>query len=285
MKTLAPPSQPFSLNVGGRLIELSRPLVMGILNLTPDSFYAGSRKQTEEEIRARALEIEGEGGDIIDVGAQSTRPGAEDIGAEAEWERLERGLDIVREACPEAVLSVDTYRASVARRCVERYGAMIVNDVGGGGLDPEMFATVAGLGVPYVLMHIKGTPRDMQLSPVYADLVPEVLGFLSERIERLRLLGQRDIIADPGFGFGKTLAHNCELMRRLADVKQALGLPLLVGVSRKSMVSGVVGGGADGALNGTTALHVLALTRGADILRVHDVKAAKEAVAIVRACS
>ncbi len=275
---------PYTMNVGGRLMDLSEPQVMGILNVTPDSFCEGSRKQTEREIRERAEEIVSEGASIIDIGAQSTRPGAQDIGEREETERLVRALDIVRGDHPDAVISIDTFRSGVARHCVERYGADIINDISGGDADPDMFATAAGLGVPYVLTHIKGTPEDMQRDPHYDHLVPEVMLYLSERVARLRELGQRDIILDPGFGFGKTIEHNYELMRHLGTLRE-FGLPLLVGVSRKSMVSRLLGCTTSEALNGTTALHAVALMHGANILRAHDVRAAVETIKIVRACS
>ncbi len=275
---------PYTINIGGRLMDLSEPQVMGILNVTPDSFYAGSRKQTESEIRERTREIRAEGASIIDIGAQSTRPGARDIGALEETERLRRALDIVREEWPEAVISVDTYRANVGRECVERYGAAIINDISGGQMDPEMFATVAGLGVPYVLTHTQGTPEDMQKNPHYDNVTAEVMRYFAERVLRLRQLGQKDIILDPGFGFGKTLEHNYELMRHLETLK-TLGLPLLVGISRKSMIYRLLGSTPAEALNGTTVLNTIALAKGANILRVHDVRACVEAVKIVKECS
>ncbi len=264
-------------------MDLSEPQVMGILNVTPDSFYEGSRRQTERGIRERTAEMVAEGASIIDIGAQSTRPGAQDIGEREETERLDMALDIVRQEHPDAVISIDTFRARVARRCVERYGADIINDISGGDADPDMFATVAGMGVPYVLMHIKGTPQDMQRGPHYEQIVPEVVRYLSERVARLRELGQKDIVLDPGFGFGKTVEHNYELMRHLGVLKE-FGLPLLVGVSRKSMVFRLLGCTLNEALNGTTVLNTIALTRGANILRVHDVRAAVEAIKIVREC-
>ncbi len=273
---------PYTLNIAGRLMDLATPQVMGILNVTPDSFYPASRRQTDSEIRLRTREIVREGASIIDVGAQSSRPGALDIGAREEKERLDRALSIVREEYPEAIVSVDTYRAEVARHCVERYQVNIVNDISGGDLDPEMFPTVAALGVPYVLSHIKGTPRDMQLSPTYDNLMQEVLLYLSLRVERLRELGQKDIILDPGFGFGKTVEHNYQLLAHLPDLR-AFGLPLMVGVSRKSMITRLLGIPTDQALNGTTVLNTLSLSLGANILRVHDVGACLEAVRIVEA--
>ena len=274
------PFIPYSINCGGRLIELDRPQVMGILNVTPDSFYAGSRKQTEAEIENRVREILDEGGTMIDIGAYSSRSGADDVSPEEEMARLRRGLQIVRRLAPDVPVSVDTFRADVARMCVEECGADIINDISGGTMDNNMFRTVASLRVPYILMHIQGTPATMQQAPHYDDLLREVFLFLAERVERLRQLGANDIILDPGFGFGKTLEHNYDLMSHIADFRE-FDLPLLVGISRKSMIYRLIGGTPADALNGTTALNTIALLQGAHILRVHDVKAAAEAVQIV----
>lgn len=274
--------KPYTLNCNGRLVELSRPHVMGIVNVTPDSFYAASRQQSEDAVARRVRQIVGEGGTMIDVGAYSSRPGAADVSTEEEMGRLRRALPIVRREAPEAIVSVDTFRADVARMCVEEYGIDIVNDISGGTLDRRMFQTVARLGVPYVLMHIKGVPQTMQDAPAYDHFLQEVFLFLSERVERLHDLGVCDIILDPGFGFGKTLANNYELMGHIADFAE-FDLPLLVGISRKSMIYRLLGGTADDALNGTTVLNTLALAAGAHILRVHDVRAAVEAVRIVEA--
>lgn len=272
----------YSINAGGRLLDLSTPVVMGILNATPDSFYAGSRTQTEAEIARRVRQIVDEGAAIIDIGAYSSRPGADDVPADEEMQRLRHALAIVRREVPDAIISIDTFRADVARRCVEEEGAHIINDISGGLLDKNMFRTVARLGVPYILMHIQGTPRTMQLHPHYDNLEQEVFLFLSERVDRLRSLGVRDIILDPGFGFGKTLAHNYELMNHLEDFAE-FDLPLLVGISRKSMIYHLLGGTPDDALGGTIALNTVALLKGAHILRVHDVRAAVETVRIVQA--
>ena len=274
--------KPHSINVGGRLMDLSVPRVMGIVNLTPDSFYASSRTPTEADAARRARQLLDEGADLLDVGAYSSRPGAADVSPGEEMERLRRGLRAIRQACPEAVLSVDTFRSDVARMCVEELGVSLVNDISGGEMDPKMLATVAQLGVPYILMHMQGTPQDMQAAPRYADVVREVFLYLSERVQRLRDLGAKDIILDPGFGFGKTLAHNYELLSCLEEM-QMFDLPILVGVSRKSMVYRLLGTTPQEALNGTTVLHAIALLKGAHILRVHDVRPAVEAVRIVRA--
>lgn len=272
----------YTINCRGRLVSLDTPQVMGILNLTPDSFYAASRQQDEEAIARRCRQIAAEGGSMIDVGAYSSRPGADDVSAGEEMERLRRGLAVVRRELPNAIVSVDTFRADVARMCVEEYGADIINDISGGQLDRQMFGTVARLGVPYILMHMKGEPQTMQQAPAYDDLLREVMIYFAERVLRLRELGVKDIIADPGFGFGKTLAHNYELMAHLEEFRM-LEVPLLVGVSRKSMIYKLLGGGPEEALNGTTVLNTIALMKGAHILRVHDVRPAAEAVRMVTA--
>ena len=270
----------YTLNVRGHLLDLSEPQVMGILNGTPDSFYAESRMKTEEAIRRRVRQIVEEGGSMIDVGAYSSRPGADDVSADEEMARLKRGMKIVREEAPEIPVSVDTFRADVAKMCIEELGADIINDISGGELDKEMFHTVAKLGVPYILMHMKGTPQTMQEAPHYDDLIKEVMLYFSEKIQQLRDLGQKDIILDPGYGFAKTLDHNYELLVH-QEMLSIFELPLLVGVSRKSMIYKLLGCTPDEALNGTTALNTIALQKGASILRVHDVKEAVEVVRIV----
>ncbi|MBR6494053.1 MAG: dihydropteroate synthase [Prevotella sp.] len=270
-----------SINIGGRLIDLAEPVVMGILNCTPDSFFSGSRKQTEREIAERAQQIVAEGGRMIDVGAFSTRPGADEVPIDEELRRLQTALQIVRREVPDAIVSVDTYRPLVARRCVEEWGADIVNDVSEGGRtgivgvaiheEESMFATVAQLGVPYILMSVQPTIETMLKS--WAD---DVL--------QLRELGQKDIILDPGFGFGKTVDENYAVMGEMEKLA-VMELPLLVGVSRKSMIWKLLDGDPETALNGTTALNAIALLKGAKILRVHDVKEAVETVKIVGKCS
>lgn len=271
-----------TLNIRGRLMDLSTPRVMGILNVTPDSFYAGSRTPGAEAVAARVRQIRDEGADFIDIGAYSSRPGAADVPAAEEMERLRMGLGVIAREAPEMPVSVDTFRADVARMCVEEYGVSIINDIAGGQLDAAMFDTVARLGVPYVLMHMQGTPQTMQREPHYDDVVAEVFQALARGAQRLHAMGAADVILDPGFGFGKTVAQNYDLLAHL-DELVALGLPVLVGVSRKSMIWRLVGGGPEDALNGTTAIHAIALMKGASILRVHDVKAATEAVKIVGA--
>jgi len=272
---------PYTINVGGKLMDLSEPQVMGILNITPDSFYSESQKNTEEEIAERVNAILAEGGSMIDVGAYSSRPGADNVSEEEEKRRLRGALQILRRIAPEALVSVDTFRADVARMCVEEYGVQIINDISGGELDPRMFETVASLGVPYILMHMKGNPQTMQQAPRYDDLLTEMLQYFGSKVQQLHELGVKDIILDPGFGFAKTLEHNYELMNRLQDLR-VLGLPMLVGVSRKSMIYRLLGGTPESALNGTSVLNTLALMKGASILRVHDVKEAVEVVQIVK---
>lgn len=267
----------YTINVRGRLLDLSEPKVMGILNATPDSFFAGSRRQTEAEIADRANEIMEQGGTIIDVGAFSTRPGADEVSEQEETERLRHALAIVRREQPDAVLSVDTYRPVVARMCVEEFGADIINDVSEGGItgivntpiheEESMFETVARLRVAYILMSVK------------PDLYSMIKAFAAE-VQQLRDLGMKDVILDPGFGFGKTLEQNYRIMDGMERLHE-LGLPLLVGISRKSMISRVLQTDASGALNGTTVLNTIALLKGASILRVHDVRECVEAVRIV----
>lgn len=266
-----------TINVRGRLVALDKPQVMGILNATPDSFYEGSRKQTERDIAERAIQIVDEGGTMIDVGAFSTRPGANEVSEEEELNRLRFALGIVRRELPDAIVSVDTYRPLVARQCVEEWGADMINDVSEGGLTGivntplkkqyDMFQTIASLRVPYILMSVRSTLREMLLA-------------FAEEIQRLHELGVCDVIIDPGFGFGKTLEQNYQLMKEL-DKLLVLDLPLLVGVSRKSMIYKLLDGTPSTALNGTTVLHTVALQKGASILRVHDVREAVETIKIV----
>lgn len=272
----------YSINIGGKLMDLSEPKVMGILNVTPDSFYGASRMVSDDEIAARTAQILDEGASIIDIGAYSSRPGAADVPEEEEMRRLRRGLSIIRRIDPDAVVSVDTFRADVARMCVEEFGVAIINDISAGELDPEMFGTVASLGVPYIMMHMRGTPQNMQDAPTYGNLMKDMLMYFADRIQRMRDMGQKDIIVDPGFGFGKTLEHNYELMNNLEKLN-VLELPILVGISRKSMIYRLLSTSADDALNGTSILNTIALMKGASILRVHDVKECVECVKIVEA--
>lgn len=270
----------YTINVGGRLLDLSEPQIMGILNVTPDSFYEASRMHNDEQIAFRVEQILREGASIIDIGAYSSRPGADDVTPDEEMSRLRCGLKVIRSAHPDAIVSVDTFRADVARMCVEEYGVQIINDISAGELDKEMFGTVARLRVPYILMHMKGTPQNMQQSPRYDDLMGEVFLYFSEKIQKLRDLGVNDLILDPGFGFSKTLDHNYELLARLEEFRM-FELPLLVGVSRKSMIYKLLGGTPYDALNGTSIINTISLLKGASILRVHDVKAAVEVAKIV----
>ena len=270
------------INVNGSLLDLSQPRVMGILNVTPDSFYAGSRTQTEVEIVRRVKQIVSEGAAIIDIGAYSSRPNADNVSSREEMERLRMGLKILFEIQPDAVVSVDTFRADVARMCVEEYGVAIINDIAAGEMDANMFHTVAALNVPYIMMHMQGTPQSMQQHPHYDNLLKEVFLYFARKVQQLRDLGVKDIILDPGFGFGKTMEHNYELLSHLEEFR-IFELPLLVGVSRKSMIYRLLDITPQEALNGTTVLDTICLLKGADILRVHDVKEAVETVRIVQA--
>ncbi len=265
-----------TLNCKGKLRSLKTPLVMGILNITPDSFYAASRYQQIDDILHHAEKMLSEGAAMLDIGGMSSRPGAAIISAEEELQRVLPVIDAIIKNFPEAILSIDTVRAAVARQSVEA-GAALINDISAGRMDEKMYPTVAELGVPYVLMHMQGTPRTMQQAPVYENVCLEVLDFFIEEVGKLRALGVKDLILDPGFGFGKTLSHNYQLLKHL-HVFQILELPILVGISRKSMVYKPFGGSAKEALNGTTALHLVALQQGAKLLRVHDVKEAMEVI-------
>lgn len=263
-------------------MPLDKPLVMGILNVTPDSFYAGSRKQTEMDIEKRICEILAEGGSLIDIGGYSSRPDASEVSSDEEMRRLEIALRILNEHYSNIPVSVDTFRAEIARRCVEEYGVALINDISGGELDPEMFQTVADMRVPYIMMHMRGTPKTMQSLTDYTDMIGEITLYFAKKVRQLRLMGVNDIILDPGFGFSKTLEQNYQLMNHLADFK-TFELPLLIGVSRKSMIYKLLGGTPADSLNGTTVLNTYALLHGADILRVHDVRAAVEAVRLLSA--
>ena len=274
------PFKTYSLNLKGRLVTIDRPWVMGIINITPDSFYGGSRVNDETSLVNRVLTMIADGADVLDVGACSTRPGSEQVDARGEMERLQWALSIIRREAPDIILSVDTYRADVASRCVEEWGADIINDISGGTIDNDMFATVARLHVPCVLMHMRGTPETMATLTDYDDVTADVLEWMARRIDVLRQMGVADVIVDPGFGFAKTLEQNYEMLARL-NAFHALEAPLLVGVSRKRMIYTPLGCTADEALNGTTVINTIALQQGAHILRVHDVRAAVEAVKII----
>jgi len=268
-----------TLNLKGELFDLSKPCVMGILNLTPDSFYGNSRMGTVDQALERAEVCLKEGAAFIDIGAYSSRPGADEVTTDEELRRIIPAVEAISKRLPEARLSIDTFRAKVARESIEA-GAHVVNDISGGNLDEGMLETVASLNVPYVLMHMQGTPKNMQQNPAYRNIGLEVVNYFEEKLNVLRQLGVKDIILDPGFGFAKTTDHNYELMQQMGQM-DLFGLPVLVGISRKSMIYKVLGNGPEEALNGTTVLNTIALQKGASILRVHDVKAATECIALV----
>ena len=272
------PAHQLTLNLSGRLVSLEKPLVMGIVNVTPDSFFAGSRIDGAKALRERLDTLVREGAALADLGAYSSRPGAEEVSPEEERRRLRPALQILRDEYPDLPISVDTFRSDVARMAVEEYGASMINDISGGGLDPAMYRTMAELQVPYILMHMKGDPQTMQQQASYSDVTLEVIDYFAPRVGQLLELGVHDIILDPGFGFSKTTAQNYELLAQLGSLVEAFTQPLLVGFSRKSMIYRPLGITPEEALSGTTFLHALALERGAKILRVHDVRPAVEAV-------
>lgn len=269
-----------TININGRILDLTQPVVMGIINVTPDSFFDGGKYKTEKKVVKRAEEILEQGGTVIDIGAVSTQPGQEGISTKDEIDRLLPAIKAVKKEFPEAFVSIDTYRSWVALKVIEDCGRCIVNDVSGGNFDVHMFDTVGKLGVPYILMHMQGTPLKMQESPVYEDIIREISLFFTDCVKKLTKAGVKDVIIDPGFGFGKTLDHNYELLNRLDSFK-VFQLPLMVGVSRKSMIYKLLGTNPEEALNGTSIVNTLALMGGADILRVHDVREAVEAVRIL----
>jgi len=268
-----------NINAGGRLIDLSRPKVMGIINITDDSFYAGSRHTGDRDVVMAASQMLEDGADILDVGGCSTRPGSVEVPESLERERVCRATELIINHFSDAVVSVDTYRASVAEAAVVNSGASIINDISGGGMDAGMFPLVIRLNVPYIMMHMQGTPGTMQIDPRYDDVVADILTWFGKRLSPLKEGGVKDIILDPGFGFGKTVDHNYEMLRRFSEFKIA-GLPLLAGLSRKSMIWKTLGLTPDEALNGTAALNMAALINGASILRVHDVSEAREVVTL-----
>lgn len=265
--------------LNGKILDLSHPIVMGILNVTPDSFFDGGKYKTEKKVLKRAEDILEQGGSVIDIGALSTQPGADAISTKEEIDRLLPAVKAVKKNFPNAFVSIDTYRSWVALKVIEDCGPCMVNDVSGGNFDPHMFDTVGKLGVPYVLMHMQGTPLKMQENPEYEDIIRDISLFFTERVKQLTKAGVKDVIIDPGFGFGKTLEHNYELLNRLDSFK-VFQLPLMVGVSRKSMIHKLLESNPEEALNGTSVVNTLALMGGTDILRVHDVKEAVEAVRI-----
>lgn len=269
-----------SINIKGKLHYFHNPWVMGIVNVTPDSFYADSRTFDSQSIYNRIVDLIEQGADAIDIGGYSSRPGAADVSAQEEYSRLASALEIIRKHFPDTIVSIDTFRADVARKCVLDWQADIINDISGGIADPEMWNTVAELKVPYILMHMRGTPKTMQSLCDYSDVTADVIKDLAAKIDKMRQLGIADIIIDPGFGFAKTLEQNYTLMSELQEFKR-LNMPLLVGISHKSMIYKALDIKPENALNGTTVLNTIALSKGADILRVHDVKEAKEAVKII----
>lgn len=272
---------PFQLNIKGKLLDLSSPVVMAIVNVTPDSFFSASRFHSEKEVLKTVEKALTDGASIIDLGAYSTRPSAQPISEAEEMDRLQKPLKAIRVHFPEAIISLDTFRSGVARRAVEDFGVDIINDVSGGTLDDYMFETIADLQVPYVLMHMRGTPQTMQQFTGYDNMISQILAFFEKGVARLVHLGAKDIILDPGFGFAKTTEQNYELLAKMRYFKE-LGFPILYGISRKSMIYKLLDTSPEEALNGTTALNVLGLLNGADILRVHDVKEAVETIKIYK---
>jgi dihydropteroate synthase len=273
-------SRPKYINVGGKLLDLSTPRVMGIINVTPDSFYQGSRVEGEKEIIETAASMLKDGASILDVGGFSTRPYAPEVSSDEEEKRALSAIRLIARELPDAVISIDTFRAEIAYKAVTECGALMINDISGGDADAEMFNVVRKLNVPYIMMHMQGMPGNMQDNPVYADVVADILKWFGRKIVYLHEAGVKDIILDPGFGFGKTIKHNFEILQRFGDFSVA-GLPLLAGVSRKSMIWKTLGITPDEALNGTSVLNAVALMGGADILRVHDVMEAVQTVKLI----
>ena len=270
---------PITIECNSKLLDLSTPAIMGILNLTDDSFYDGGQHNSIKKALLQTEKMLDDGAKIIDIGAYSSRPNAKHISLDEEWQRLEKTIQIINKNFPKTILSVDTFRSEIAKRSVE-YGADIINDISAGNLDPIMFDTIAELHVPYIMMHMQGTPQNMQVNPHYDCIEKEVANYFSAKIKTLQQKGVNNIIIDPGFGFGKTVEHNYQLLNKLEEL-HSLKLPLLIGVSRKSMIYKVLETDATKALNGTTAIHSLCLSKGASILRVHDVKEAAECVKLI----
>jgi dihydropteroate synthase len=268
------------MKIKGQLIDFSVPKVMGVLNVTPDSFYDGGRYTAEKKIASKVEKMILEGADFIDVGAYSSRPGAAIISYEEEVRRLSETIKVLKSRFPSIIISIDTFRSGIARKMVEEYGADMINDISAGDMDKEMFSTIADLQIPYIMMHMQGTPQTMQKNPKYENVVKDIITIFAGKVEELKLLGIDDVILDPGFGFGKNLDHNYELMNGLG-LFAVLNKPIMVGVSRKSMIGKLLGCTPDEALNGTVVLNTIALMKGIDILRVHDVKEAVEAIRIV----
>ena len=272
--------KPKYINVAGKLLDLSIPRVMGIINVTPDSFYEGSRVTGDRDIVSTAVRMIREGADILDVGGYSSRPGAESVSSEVEKKRVLNAIRLISRELPEAIISIDTFRSEIALEAVGECGAHIINDISGGEADKKMFGVLRRLNVPYIMMHMQGTPATMQKNPKYDDVVADILKWFSKKIVALQSAGVKDIILDPGFGFGKTKAHNFEMLKNLGDFAVA-GLPVLTGISRKSMIWKTLDITPEDALNGTSVLNAVALLNGADILRVHDVKEAVQTVRLV----
>ncbi|MFC2096069.1 dihydropteroate synthase [Bacteroidota bacterium] len=270
-------SRKLTINCKGELLDLSQPKVMGILNVTPDSFFDGGKYSSKEEILVQVNKMLDDGCDIFDIGAYSSRPGAVEISSKEELKRLEIVLTLVRSKFPDIIISIDTFRSEIAKFVVKEFSVDIINDISAGAMDAKMHETISELNVPYIMMHMQGTPLDMQQNPQYENVIKDVVGYFSEKVEKLKLLGINDLIIDPGFGFGKTIDHNYQILKHLDDLK-IFELPILVGLSRKSMINKVLEINPDEALNGTSVLNTLALINGANILRVHDVKEAKEAI-------
>jgi len=268
-------SRKLTINCRGELIDLSFPKVMGIVNITPDSFYDGGKYTTEENMISRIDKMISEGCDIYDIGAYSSRPGAQNVSEDEELSRLTSALKVIRKKFPEIIISVDTFRSQIAKKVVQDFEVDIINDISAGEMDSKMFETIADLNVPYIMMHMQGTPENMQENPEYENIVKDIMMYFSKKLYELKLLGVNDVIIDPGFGFGKTLDHNYQLLKHLDDFK-IFELPLLVGLSRKSMICKVLEVDPHDALNGTSVVNTLALMGGANILRVHDVKSAVE---------
>ena len=274
-------SRKLTINCGGELFDLSEPRIMGILNITPDSFYDGGRYLAHDKIINHIQTMLDDGCDILDIGAYSSRPGAPDVAESEELNRLLPVLEIIRNRFPDIIISVDTFRASVAKDVIQKFGVQIINDISSGDMDERMFEIIATYQVPYIMMHMQGTPQNMQKNPSYSNVVKEVIDYFSRKVEKLKPMGINDIIVDPGFGFGKSIEHNYQLLKYLDDFK-IFELPLLVGLSRKSMINKVLDVTADKALNGTSVLNTLALIGGANILRVHDVKEARETIQLTQ---
>ena len=269
-----------SLNCRGKLIDLSVPKVMGILNITPDSFYDGGRYDTEEKILARITQMISEGADIIDIGGMSTRPESNPVSEEEEIGRIVPAVKLIRKHFPETLISIDTYRANVTRIAVRDYSVNIINDISGGEMDGKMFETIADLHVPYIMMHMRGSPLIMQTQTIYKDILSEIIDCFASRIERLKSMGILDLIIDPGFGFSKTADQNFFLLNNLGTFR-IFGLPVMIGISRKSMIYRTLGTDSEGSLNGTTVLNTVALLNGADIIRVHDIREAVQAITLL----